>query len=285
MISVLVMTLNEENNLPGCLDTVQWSDDVHVFDSYSSDRTAEVARRYGSKVWLRRFDNWAQHQNWALENIQFKYPWVFYLDADERVTPTLAEAMQRAVQNPSGKVAFRVRRRDFFFDTWLKHVQMTVYYERLFRPEKMRYERLVNPISLPDGPVGTVEGYLDHYPFSKGITGWVDRHNSYSTREAEQIVADGSGGEAISLRRILFANDPSERRRNMKRLYYRMPFRPFIKFFVMYFLKHGFLDGVAGFRYSALMAFYEMLIGFKTAEIRRNLKTTGSPKATQNSST
>jgi glycosyltransferase involved in cell wall biosynthesis len=277
MISILVMTLNEETNLPGCLDTVRWSDDIHVFDSYSSDRTAEIAQEYGAKVWFRKFDNYAQHQNWALKNITFKYPWVFYFDADERVTPNLAAAMQRAVQEPSDNVAFRVRRRDFFLDTWLKHVQMTAFYERLFRPDKMHYERLVNPVSVPDGPVGTVEGYLDHYPFSKGITGWVERHNSYSTNEAMQILADSAGAKPFDLRGVLFERDPNERRRNMKRLYYRMPFRPLVKFIIMYFLKRGFLDGAAGFTYTALVAYYETLISFKTDELRRRARIAASP--------
>ena len=87
MISVLVLTLNEENNLPGCLETVQWSDDIHVLDSHSIDRTVEIAKQYGATVWFRKFDSFSQHQNWALENIPFKHPWVFYFDADERVTP------------------------------------------------------------------------------------------------------------------------------------------------------------------------------------------------------
>jgi glycosyltransferase involved in cell wall biosynthesis len=276
MISILVMTLNEEKNLPGCLDTVRWSDDIHVFDSYSSDRTAEIAQEYGAKVWLRKFDNYGQHQNWGLENVPFKYPWVFSLDADERVTSKLAEAMQRAVQYPSDNVAFRVKRRDCFLDTWLKHVQMMAFYERLFRPEKMHYERLVHCVAKLDGPVGTVEGYLDHYPFSKGIADWVNRHNSYSTKEAQQIVADNANAKPVDLAAVLFEKDSQERRRNMKRLYYRMPFRPFIKFVVMYFLKGGFLDGAAGFIYAVLIAFYETLIGLKTAELRRGLKTPAS---------
>jgi glycosyltransferase involved in cell wall biosynthesis len=272
MISILVLTLNEENNLPGCLDSVKWSDDIHVLDSYSSDRTTEIAKEYGAKVWFRKFDSFSQHQNWALENIAFKYPWVFYFDADERVTPKLAQSMQRAVENPRDNVAFRVQRRDFFLDTWLKHVQMTAFYDRLFRPEKMRYERLGHCVSKPDGPVAPVEGYLDHYPFSKGMTDWVNRHNFYSTQEAQQIMANRTAGNPVSLRAVFFEKDSHERRRNVKELYYKMPGRPLIKFLVMYFLKRGFLDGVAGFTYSALIGFYEFLIVLKTAELKRQQK-------------
>jgi glycosyltransferase involved in cell wall biosynthesis len=270
MISILVLTLNEENNLPGCLDTVKWSDDIHVLDSNSSDRTVEIARDYGAMVWFRKFDGFAQHQNWALANIPFKHPWVFYFDADERVTPKLAEAMRKAVADPHGNVAFRVQRRDFFLNTWLKHVQMTAFYERLFRPEKMHYERLGHCISKPDGPVAIVEGYLDHYPFSKGLSDWIARHNVYSTQEAQQILENRRAGKAISLRAILCEKDARERRRNAKELYYRMPLRPFVKFLYMYVLKLGFLDGVAGFTYSILIGFYELMIVLKTAELEQN---------------
>jgi glycosyltransferase involved in cell wall biosynthesis len=269
MISILVLTLNEENNLPGCLETVKWSDDIHVLDSYSSDKTIEIAKKYGANVWFRKFDSFSQHQNWALENIPFRHPWVFYFDADERVTPKLADAMQRAVANPEDSVAFRVQRRDFFLNTWLKHVQMTAFYDRLFRPEKMRYERLGHCVSKPDGPVSTIDGYLDHYPFSKGIADWIARHNFYSTQEAQQIMANRRAGTKASLGRLFRERDSRERRRILKEFYYRMPLRPLVKFFVMYVFKFGFMDGAAGFIYSSLMGFYEWMIVLKTAELEQ----------------
>jgi glycosyltransferase involved in cell wall biosynthesis len=269
MISILVLTLNEENNLPGCLETVKWSDDIHVLDSHSSDRTVEIAKEYGAKVWFRKFDSFSQHQNWALENIPFRHPWVFYFDADERVTPKLADAMQRAVANPEGNIAFRMQRRDFFLNTWLKHVQMTAFYDRLFRPEKMRYERLGHCISKPDGPVSTIDGYLDHYPFSKGLSDWVARHNFYSTQEAQQIMQNRKAGKKASVSRLFREKDSRERRRILKEFYYRMPLRPLVKFLVMYVLKLGFMDGRAGFVYSGLMGFYEWMIVLKTAELEQ----------------
>jgi glycosyltransferase involved in cell wall biosynthesis len=153
-ISVLILTKNEQQDLPGCLESVRWSDDIHLYDSVSSDRTVEIARSAGAHIVERPFDNWAAHQNWGLRNIRFKHPWVFYIDADERVTPNLNQAMLAAVRAPGEHVAFRVQRRDFFLGTWLKHVQASPYYIRLFRPEFVRYERLVNPVTLVDGPIG-----------------------------------------------------------------------------------------------------------------------------------
>jgi len=267
MISILILTLNEENNLPACLKTCAWSDDIHVLDSYSTDHTVSIAESLGAKVWYRKFDSFAQHQNWALANIPFKHPWVFYFDADERITPELARSMQAAVLQPGDNVAFRIQRRDFFLGQWLRHVQMTPFYDRLFRPEKMRYERLGHCISRPDGPVGTVAGYLDHFPFSKGIAEWVAKHNFYSTQEAEQILRNRRDNDPkFSLRKALFGKEAHERRRNLKELYYRMPARPLVKFLVMYVGKHGFLDGRAGFAYSVLIAFYEYMIVLKLRE-------------------
>lgn len=268
MISILILTRNEESNLAACIETVSWSDDIHVLDSYSDDSTVEIARHLGAKVWQRSFDSYAGQQNWALSNIPFKYPWVFYSDADERVTPELAESIREAVQRPGNAVAFEIQRRDFFLGTWLKHVQVTALYLRLFRPEKMRYERVVNPISIPSGPVARVRGYLDHYPFSKGIADWIAKHNSYSTMEAQQILANRAGRSQWSLKKALFASDFTERRRNQKELFYSLPFRPVVKFLAIYLAKRGFLDGYAGFTYSTLIAFYEYMIVLKTRELQ-----------------
>jgi glycosyltransferase involved in cell wall biosynthesis len=267
VISVLVLTKNEEQDLPGCLASVSWSDDVHVLDSMSTDRTIEIAREHGAQVTERAFDNWAAHQNWALANVPFRHPWVFYIDADERVTPALREAVLAAVEMPGEAVAFRVERRDFFMGTWLRHVQVSAFYARLFRPERMRYERLVNPVSIPDGPVDTVHGYLDHFPFSKGISQWITRHNSYSTLEAQQIAANRKGQAGFSLRAAFFERDFHRRRYHQKELFYRLPGRPLAKFLLLYFVKRGFLDGRAGLTYSVLQAIYEYFIVLKTGDL------------------
>lgn len=269
-ISILILTRNEQQNLPGCLETVAWSDDVHVFDSCSTDATQQIARDHGAHVTQRVFDNWAAHQNWGIANIPFRYPWVFYIDADERVTPGLLASLRAAVENPGANVAFRVRRRDFLDGTWLRHVQASPFYMRLFRPEKMRYERLVNPLSIPDGPVGELTGYLDHFPFSKGIGDWLDRHNKYAAFEAEQIVANERAQEPFSPRAALIEKDFHRRRYHQKELLYRIPARPLAKFLLLYVVKGGFLDGRAGFRYSILQSIYEYMIVLKTRELRRD---------------
>lgn len=274
MISILVPTKNEEQDLPGCLESVHWCDDIHVYDSGSTDATAEIARQNGASVTVRPFGsgkelfggNESEHKNWALANIPFKYKWVLHLDADERVTPELVASIRRAIERPEGNVAFRIRRRDFWGETWLKHVALSSYYIRLFRPDKMRYERLINPVSVPDGPVGELNGYLDHYPFSKGVTYWLTRHNAYSSLEAQQIIKNRRNSGDFRLKKAFFAQDFNERRFHQKELFYRLPARPLLKFFAIYLGKRGFLDGSAGFRYAILQSFYEYMIILKTKE-------------------
>ena len=275
MVSILIPTKDEERNLPGCLDSVSWSDDIHVYDSGSTDATAAIARSAGARVFVRPQGggaeifggNEAEHKNWALANLPFKYPWVLHIDADERVSPNLVVSIHKAVENPGNNVAFRIQRRDFWGDRWLKHVQTSAYYLRLFRPEKMRYERLVNPVSIPDGPVGDLPGYLDHYPFSKGMGHWLSRHNSYSSLEAQQIAKNRASDQEFSLMTALFSRDFNERRFHQKELFYRMPGRPLLKFLFLYVAKRGFLDGSEGFQYAALQSFYEYMIALKTNEL------------------
>jgi glycosyltransferase involved in cell wall biosynthesis len=267
MISVLILTKNEQKDLPGCLQSVAWSDDIIVYDSLSTDDTVGVAERFGARVFSRPFDNWSSHQNWGLRNLPFKHRWVFYIDADERMTPELVKSVQEAVADAGDRVAFRVQRRDFFQGSWLKRVQSAPFYMRLFLPERMRYERLVNPVSIPDGKVGSVSGFLDHFPFIKGIANWLDRHNAYSTLEARQIMTNRREHAAFSLRKALAAPDPDERRFHQKELFYRMPLRAVIKFVFLYVIKGGFLDGRAGLTYALLRAFYEYMIVLKVREM------------------
>lgn len=281
MISVLILTKNEEQDLPGCLSSVLWSTDIWVLDSGSTDRTRALAEAAGAKIVERPFDNWAAHQNWAIRNIPFQFPWVFYLDADERVSPELATNLQRTVAQQADTahldaplttaphVAFEVHRRDFMGTTWLRHVQMSAFYVRLFRPERIHYERLVNPVTRVDGTAGRLHGYLDHYPFSKGIGWWVTRHNDYSAKEAQQIVENCAVNPPLSLPSAIFEKDFQTRRKQQKLLFYRLPGRPVFKFLLIYFVKLGFLDGAAGFRYAVLQSIYEYLIVLKTQELER----------------
>jgi glycosyltransferase involved in cell wall biosynthesis len=268
-VSVLILTLNEEINLARCLESVRWSDDVVVFDSFSSDRTVEIARQYEAHVIRRQFDNWSSHQNWAVENIQFKYPWVYYSDADEVVTPELAKAIDRIVRDQSlPEVAYGVLRKEMLWGRWLRRSSMyPVWILRLFRPDKIRWERLVNPVAVIDGPSGKIPEHIIHYSFSKGLGEWINKHNEYARLEAREALRTVRSG-LVDFRGV-FSRDPVRRRKALKALSFHMPFRPLLRFLYMYILRLGFCDGWPGLTYCRLIAMYEFLIDLNVTELKR----------------
>jgi glycosyltransferase involved in cell wall biosynthesis len=266
-VSVLILTLNEESNIGACLDALSWSDDIVVLDSGSTDATCAIAQARGAQIITRAFDNWSAHQNWAVSHIQFRHPWVLYFDADERCTPELRDEVLARGQPEAPESAFRIRRKDYFMGRWLKHAQLyPSWFIRLFRPERIRYERLVNPVAVVDGPVSNLQGHIIHYPFSHGISHWIARHNRYSDMEALEAakVQAGAGSGAR-----LWTSDPNERRRALKDVFFKLPARPVVKFFYYYGWRRGFLDGRAGFTYASLQAMYEYMIECKSSELDR----------------
>jgi len=274
VISILILTRNEEQDLPGCLDSVAWSDDVHILDSESTDRTTEIARQRGATVTTRRFDNYAAQRNAALQ-LPFRHPWVLFLDADERPTAELSAEMQQAVAAaPASVSGFRMRRRDFLWGTWLKHAQMTPYYVRLLRVGHVHYKREVNEIVEVDGDIRELQSPLDHFAFSKGISHWIAKHNAYSSQEAE-LLANGDAIHGASLYQAFFARNFHERRVAQKAIFYELPLRPLIKWCYMMFVRGALLDGRAGVMYATLHSFYEFLIEVKCQELLR--KRDGKP--------
>ncbi len=268
MISVLILTKNEQHDLPGALDSVSWSDDIHVFDSFSTDSTVAIAQQAGAHVTQRVFDDYATHRNAAFQ-LPFKHPWLFILDADERPTPDLSREMrQLTLAAPEAVSGFRLRRRDFLFDTWLKHAQISPYYIRLVRPGRSRYTRAINEVIEVEGAVADLSYPLDHYPFSKGIAHWIAKHNLYSTMEAE-LIHNQQGLQNPSLRAALTAGDFHTRRLHQKAIFYRLPGRPIIKWLYMMFLRGAVLDGAAGLTYATLQSIYEYFIVIKTKALRR----------------
>ncbi len=269
-VSTLILTLNEEINIGACLESLSWCDDIVVLDSLSTDTTRVVAERFGARVITRAFDNWSAHQNWAVGNIEFRHPWVLYLDADERCPADLRDEVLKRAHPQASECAFKIRRKDYFMGRWLKHAQLyPSWFVRLFRPTRIRYERLVNPVASVDGPTGELEAHIVHYPFSHGVSHWIARHNRYSDMEAieaAKVRGAGIGGSRIG---ALWSKDPNERRQTQKDLFFRMPARPLVKFLYYYAWRRGFLDGRAGLTYSMLQAIYEYMIACKGVELER----------------
>jgi glycosyltransferase involved in cell wall biosynthesis len=277
-VSVLILTKNEQLDLPGCLNSVRWSDDVHVYDSGSTDDTVCIAQAQGAQVVQRTYahssvpfgGDEASHRNWGLRNITFKHEWVLMLDADERATPELIAGMQAMLRSGSVCSAYRIHRRDYFLGTWIKHVTPSPFNIRLIKPGAVHYERIINPVTIVDGEVGNMDAHFDHFPFSKGLSHWFSKHNGYSTFEAKHIVNGGGQGDDFKLGKALFASDPNERRQHQKAMYYKLPLRPLVMFLGLYIGKRGFLDGKAGLVYATLRAIYEYMIVLKVKEFRLN---------------
>jgi glycosyltransferase involved in cell wall biosynthesis len=267
-ISVLVLTLDEEVNLPGCLDSLAWCDDIVVFDSFSNDRTAEIAARPDVRFLQRRFDNYAAQRTAALAEVRYKHPWVLMVDADERTPPELVAEMTAAVARADERtVLFRMRRKDFFLGRWLRRSSgYPTWFGRLIRIGKVRIEREVNEEYIADGVVDHLQSHLLHYPFNRGIAHWYDRHNRYSSMEAAAKL--GTRTARLSLG-SLWTRDPVARRRVFKQIVYRLPLRPLIWFLYLYVIRLGFLDGRAGFAFSRMRSSYELLIDLKVLELER----------------
>jgi glycosyltransferase involved in cell wall biosynthesis len=275
-ISIFIQTLNEEQNLPGLLESVSWADDIVVLDSLSTDRTREISEAAGARWFERAYDGRGNHQNWAMENIEFKHRWVFYLDADERMTPELrAEIEEIASDWESGKrsienndpVAYYGGRKNIYKGKWLKHAMPPGNIMRFFQPPLIRFARDANPVPVVEGEVGYLREHFIHYNFSKGIREWIERHNRYSTYEANETM------KALAENPVrlgnLFSSDRNTRRLELKNISFRMPCRPLLKFVFMYVIGLGFLDGRAGWTYCRLQAMYEYMIVLKVRELKR----------------
>jgi glycosyltransferase involved in cell wall biosynthesis len=250
------MTLDEADNLPGCLDSLAFCREVLVLDSGSKDGTPEVAASLGAKVFSREMDDWSTQQNWALNNLPLACEWLLMVDADERVDEELATAVRGATSSPEIS-AYRLSRRDWFMGRPITRVQPAARLVRMFRPEKVSFSRLVNPAVRVAGKTGDLPGRLEHYPFSKGLGQWISRHRRYAALEAKECLSALDSEQAFSLAKALFAENPEERRRQQKGLFQRMPARPALRFAYLYLYRRGFLDGAPGLAYALLQAVYE----------------------------
>jgi hypothetical protein len=219
--------------------------------------------------WIQhKYEGRAAHQNWAMDNIDFKYRWVYYTDADERVPKELADEIRRITSDPeTPHVAYQVRRRDHFQGQWIKRsTSYPLWIVRLFQPGKIRWNRKANPVPDIQGAVGKLENDYLHFPFSKGLTDWIWRHNRYSSYEAEETIRSLAEGDFRFSE--LWSADPVIRRKALKTLSFRLPARPILKFIYQYFFRFGILDGMPGLRYCMLQSIYEYFIVLKVMEAR-----------------
>lgn len=273
MFSVLILTKNEEANIGACLESVSWCDDVVVLDSRSADRTREIAVSRGARVFEREFDDFGAQRNYALDHVEFRHPWVFHLDADERFNDELRRECEQAIAKDECSAYF-VANRIIFLGRWIKNSSQYPYHQvRLVKRGEARFAKSGHGQKEDSALRGA--GYLrtpyDHLNFSKGIRDWVDRHNRYSSEEAaEASLICGGGVPALDL----LSADSLVRKRALKRLHARLPARWLFKFTYLYVWKLGFLDGYPGFVYCMLNGFYDFLISAKIKEAKAERRAT-----------
>ena len=268
-VSVILIVKNEEASLPRCLQSVAFSNDVIVVDDGSEDDTVLVAEAAGATVWAHPMESFAAQRNWAMANAEPRHDWVLHLDADEVVPDDLAaEIVERTRDAADDTAGFYMARKTMLGDRWLRRsATYPAYVPRLVRRGRVAYaaDGHGEKLAEVDGRFEYLDQACLHFNFSKGWVDWFDRHNRYSTAEAQKLVDEGC---AVDWRGLV-SGDAARRRRAMRALSYRLPFRPWLRFVYVFLLRGGFLDGRYGLTSSALQAVYEYMICLKVRELRR----------------
>ncbi|MEG3436882.1 glycosyltransferase family 2 protein [Pannus brasiliensis CCIBt3594] len=277
MLSIYILTHNEEIDIADCIESALLSDDVIVVDSFSDDRTVEIASRYPVRVIQHKFESHGKQRTWMLENIPTKHDWVYLLEADERMTPELyAECLQATRQQEA--IGFYAAERVIFMGTWIRRsTQYPRYQMRLFQKGKVWFTDYGHTErEVCEGKTSFLKETYPHYTCSKGLSRWIEKHNRYSSDEAAETLHQLATGD-VSWTRLFLGRSEVERRRALKDLSLRLPFRPLLRWLYMYFILGGILDGRAGFAWCTLQAFYEYLILLKVEEMQQGLPTPLEP--------
>jgi glycosyltransferase involved in cell wall biosynthesis len=278
---VLIPAKNEQSNLPACLASVARADEIFVVDSQSSDRSVEIAEDYGAKVIQFYFKGgWPKKKNWSLETLPFRNEWVLIVDCDERITPESWEEIAEVINNPE-YTGYYINRRVFFLGTWVRHGgKYPDWNLRLFKHKLGRYENL-NTEDVPNtgdnevhehvvmssGQVGYLKNDMLHEDF-RDLFHWIERHNRYSNWEARVYYNILTGTDDSKTIGADLFGDSVQRKRFLKKIWVRLPFKPLLRFIIFYIIRLGFLDGKAGYIYGRLLSQYEYQIGVKLFELR-----------------
>ncbi len=282
-VSILIPIKNEAKNLPRCLASVAWSDDVFVVDSASTDGSQAIAEAAGAKVVQFQFNGiWPKKKNWALENLPFKYDWVFILDADEVLPPGAEAELCAIASDPQPPFeGYWINRRFMFMGRWLKHAYYPNWNLRFFKHRLGRYEQLTNVDTqsgdnevhehvVVSGSTGFLQCEMDHFAFPS-VDVFVEKHNRYSNWEAR-----------VALDRYLHASERHLQkgnvglRRRLKQLSQHLPCREWLRFLYVYVWQRGFLDGREGYYFARLHGFYEFLSVAKTFELKQRERSQAS---------
>ncbi len=274
-ISVLILTYNEERHIERCLHSLKlFAKNIFVIDSFSTDRTVEIARDLGAAVLQHSWPgNHAEQFQWGLENAPIDTEWVMKLDADEYVLPELAEEINSKLESLGNEIsAVYMKRRVHFMGKWIKYGgYYPTWLLRIWRHGRGRMEQrwMDEHIKLISGRSVRFENdFVDDN--RHGLTAWTEKHNNYATREAVDILNTiYTFREYESVAPDLFGTQ-EERKRWLKIKYASMPLfmRPLLYFMFRYFIKVGFLDGVPGLIWHTLQGgWYRFLVDAKIYEI------------------
>ena len=279
-VSVLIPAKNEELNLPACLESVARADEIFVVDSQSEDSSINIVESYGAKIVQFHFNGrWPKKKNWSLENLPFRNDWVLIVDCDERITPELWDEIAIAIENREYD-GYYLNRKVFFLGKWIRYGgKYPDWNLRLFKHKLGRYENLhtedipntgdneVHEHVILKGNVGYLKEDMLHIDF-RDIYQWLARHNRYSNWEARVYYNLLSGeDDSTTIKANLFGSSV-ERKRFLKKIWVRLPFKPLLRFILSYFIRLGFLDGFPGYIYARLLSQYEYQIGVKLYELR-----------------
>jgi len=274
-VSVIVPIKNEAGNLPRCLDSIRWADEIFVVDSQSTDGSIEIAQQSGAQVVQFAFNGiWPKKKNWALENLPFRNEWIFILDADEVLPAECEQEFARAIAEAGDIAGYWINRRFMFMGKWLRHSYYPNWNLRLFRHSLGRYEKLtsvdtrsgdneVHEHVIVQGRTGRLRCEMDHYAFPS-VEVFVEKHNRYSNWEARVSAERRLSGSAAQI-----SSEAVGRRRKLKQWSQRLPFRPLLRFLYIFIWQRGFLDGWEGYYFARLHAVYEFLSVAKTYELMR----------------
>jgi hypothetical protein len=271
MFSVLILTLNEEQNLPACLASLAGCDDIVVLDSGSTDRTGAIAQSAGARVIVRSFTNFADQRNFALETIAFKNEWVLHLDADELLTPELMkECNVSAAQSADRIDGFFCAPRMIYHGRWIPHcTDYPAYQARFGHIRRFRFVQVGHgQREQPGLRLGKLQSSYLHNLSAHSDVALKEKHRHYARQEATRFLS--SPPETQSITRRLLTSDALIRRRALKVLSQHLPARGLLRFLYQYFWRCGFLDGRAGLTYCILLSRYEHWIAVEIKRQRRN---------------
>jgi glycosyltransferase involved in cell wall biosynthesis len=274
-VSVIIPVKNEARNLKRCLQSVAWASEVFVVDSQSTDATCDIAAQLGAEVVQYEYaGGWPKKKNWALQTIRFANDWVLLLDADEVVMEGAAREIADLIERRDSVAGYWINRRFMFLGKWLKHAYHPNWNLRLFKHALGRFEQLVEGETdcgdveihehvFVNGQTGRLRTELEHYAFPT-VESFIEKHNRYSNWEA-QLALELSSKKANARPQ----HESASLRRRLKLFSRPLPMRPFLRFFYVYVLQRGFLDGIEGYYFAQLHACYEWMSVIKTYERKR----------------